>query len=96
MIQQLASKLTVCIICSVRSEILEINKQALLFNSGDLSYFVILRYKLGDLIKNYDNFVIDPIKGDFQKTLSLFQTGRKSLVEYNGFAIGCIQHVNAW
>ena len=31
---------------------LETNKQALLFNFGeDLSYFVILRYKLHDLIK---------------------------------------------
>ena len=62
---------------------LETNKQALLFNFGeDLSYFVILRYKLCDLIKICDDFVNDPIKGDFQKTLLLFQIGRKSLVEY--------------
>ena len=47
-----------------------------------LSHFVILLSKLRDLIKIYDDFVIDPIKGDFQKTLSLFQIGRKSLVEY--------------
>ena len=40
------------------------NKQALLFNfEGDLSYFVILRYKLRDFIKN--DYVNDPIKGDF-------------------------------
>ena len=62
---------------------LETNKQALLFNFGeDLSYFVILPYKLRDLIKIYDDFVNGPIKGDFQKTLLLFQIGRKSLVEY--------------
>ena len=61
----------------------ETNKQALLFNFGeDLSYFVILRYKLRDFIKIYDDFVNDPIKGDFQKTLLLLQIGRKSLVEY--------------
>ena len=62
---------------------LETNKQALLFNLVEnLSYFVILRYKLRDLIKIYDDFVNDPIEGDFQKTLLLFQIGRKSLVEY--------------
>ena len=62
---------------------LETNKQALLFNFGeDLSYFVILRYKLRDLIKISDNFVNDPIKGDFKKTLLLLQIGRKSFVEY--------------
>ena len=71
------------IIFSVRSGILETNKQALFFNFGeDLSYFVILQYKLRDLIKIYDDFANDPIKGDFQKTLLLFQIGRKSLVEY--------------
>ena len=37
---------------------------------------MILRYKLRDLIKVYDNFVNDPIKGDFQKTLLLYQIGR--------------------
>ena len=47
-----------CIIFSVRSGMLETNKQALLFNFGeDLSYFVILRYKLHDFIKIYDDFV---------------------------------------
>ena len=45
---------------------LETDKQALFFNFGeDLSYFVIIRYKLCDLIKIYDDFVNDPIKGDF-------------------------------
>ena len=59
------------------------NKQALIFNFGEeLSYFVILRDKLRDLIKIYDEFVNDSIKGDFQKTLLLFQIGRKSLMEY--------------
>ena len=67
---------------------LETNKQTLLFNfGGDLSYFVILRYKLRDLMKIYDDFRNDPIKGDFQKTLLLFSIGRKSLVEYNGFGL---------
>ena len=59
------------------------NKQALVFNFGEgLSYFVILRYKLRNLIKIYDDFVNDPINGNFQKTLLLFQIGGKSLVEY--------------
>ena len=59
------------------------NKQALLFNFGeDLSYFVILRYELRGLIKIYDDFVNDPTKGDFQKTLLLSEIGRKRLVEY--------------
>ena len=72
---------------------LETNKQTLLFSFGeDLSYFVILRYKLRGFvilrynlrgfIKIYDDFVNDPKRGDFQKTLLLFQIGRKSLVEY--------------
>ena len=62
---------------------LKTNKQALLFNFGeDLSCLVILQYKLRDFIKIYDDFVNDPIKGDFQKTLLQFQIGRKSLVEY--------------
>ena len=43
---------------------------------------MILRYKLCDLIKIYDDFVNNPINGDFQKTLLLVQIGRKSLVEY--------------
>ena len=42
---------------------LETNKQALLFNFGeDLSYFVILRYKLRNFITIYDDYVNDPIK----------------------------------
>ena len=62
---------------------LETNKQALLFNFGEnLSYFVILRYKLRDFIKIYDDYVNDPTKGDFQKTLLLFHIGRKGFVEY--------------
>ena len=42
----------------------------------------ILRYKLHDFIKIYDDYVNGPIKGDFQKTLLLFHIGRKSFVEY--------------
>ena len=62
---------------------LETNKQAFLFNFGeDLSYFAILRYKLHDFIKIYDDYVNDPIKGDFQKTLLLFHIGRKSFMEH--------------
>ena len=62
---------------------LETNKQALLFNFGeDLSYFVILQYKLRDFIKIYDDYVNDPMKGVFLKTLLLFHIGRKSFMEY--------------
>ena len=63
---------------------LETNKQALLFNfEEDISYFVILRYKLRRFIKVHDDFVNDPIKGDLQKTLLLFQIGKKAgLVKY--------------
>ena len=73
---------------------LETNKQVLIFKVGeDLSYFVILRYKLRDFIKIYDDYVNGPIKGDFQKTLLLFHIGRKVSWNINGF--GCIQHVKA-
>ena len=42
------------------------------FNFGkDLGYFVILQYKLCDFIKIHDDYVNDPMKGDFQKTLLL-------------------------
>ena len=48
------------------------NKQTLFFNFGeDLSYFVILRYKLRVFIKIYADYVNDPIKGDFQKTVTI-------------------------
>ena len=57
----------------VRSGMLETNKQVLIFKFGeDLSYFVILRYKLRDFIKIYDDYVNGPIKGDFQKTFSYY------------------------
>ena len=73
---------------------LETNKQVLIFKFGeDLSYFVILRYKLRDFIKIYDDYVNGPIKGDFQKTLLLFHIGRKVGWNLNGF--GCKQHVKA-
>ena len=62
---------------------LETNKQSLTFNFGeDLSYFVIFRYKLRDFLNIHDDYVNDPIKGDFQKTLLLFHIGRESFVEY--------------
>ena len=62
---------------------LETNKRVLIFKFGeDLSYFVILRYKLRDFIKFYDDYVNGPIKEDFQKTLLLFHIGRKSFVKY--------------
>ena len=67
---------------------LETNKQALLFNFGeDLSYFMILRYKLSDFIKIYDDYVNDSIKGDFQKILLLFHVGRKSFLEYKWLSL---------
>ena len=41
---------------------LETNKQILIFKfEGNLSYFVILRYKLCDFIKIYDDYVNVPI-----------------------------------
>ena len=47
----------------------ETNKQVLIFKLGEeLSYFVILRYKLRDFIKVVDDYVNSPIKKDFQKT----------------------------
>ena len=53
----------------VRSGMLETNKQLLIFKFGeDLSYFVILRYKLRDFVKIYDDYV----NGDFQKTFSCY------------------------
>ena len=62
---------------------LETSKQALLFNFGeDLSYFAVLRYKLRDFIKICADYVIDPTRGDFQKTLLLFHIGRKNFAEY--------------
>ena len=49
---------------------LETNKQVLIFKFGeDLNYFVILRYKLRDFIKIYDDYVNGAIKGDFLCTL---------------------------
>ena len=42
---------------------------------------MILRYKHGDFIEIYDDYVNDPLKGDFQRTLLLFHIGRNSFVE---------------
>ena len=45
---------------------LETNKQTLLFKFGEnLTYFVILRYKLRGFIRIDDDYVNDPIEGDF-------------------------------
>ena len=44
---------------------LETNKQILIFKfEEDLSYFVILRYKLRDFIKIYDDYVNVPISSE--------------------------------
>ena len=52
----------------VRSGMLETNKQVLIFKFGeDLSYFVILRYKLRDFIRIYDDYVNGQIRGDFRR-----------------------------
>ena len=70
---------------------LETNKQALFFNFGeDLSYFVILRYKLRDLIKIYDDFVNDRI---LRRLCYYFRSAGKVRSNINGFS--CIQHVKA-
>ena len=50
---------------------LEKTNKALLFNFGeDLSYFLILCYKLRHFIKICDGYVNNPIKGDFQKNIN--------------------------
>ena len=57
---------------------LETNKHALLFKLGeDVSYFVILRYKIPDLKKMDDYFVNDPIKEDFRGLCYYFRSARK-------------------
>ena len=59
---------TVCIIFSVRSGMLETHKQVLIFKFGEeLSYFVILRYKLRDFIKIFYDYVNGPIKKVFSE-----------------------------
>ena len=55
---------------------LETNKQALLFNFGeDLSYFVILRYKLRDFIKSDDYVNARGGGGEGEGDLLTFMTG---------------------
>ena len=47
---------------SVRSGMLLTNKQILIFKFGeDISYFVIVGYRLRDFIKIYDDYVNVPI-----------------------------------
>ena len=74
---------------------LETNKQVLIFKFGeDLSYFVILRYKLRDFIKIYDDYVNGPIKKEiFRRLCYYFISAGKVGWVMNGF--GCIQHVKA-
>ena len=73
---------------------LETNKQALHFSfREDLSYFVILRYKLRDMIKICDDFVNDPMKEIFRRLCYYFRSAGK-VWNINGF--GCIQHVKAF
>ena len=49
---------------------------------------MILRYKLCDFIKIHDDYVNDPMKGDFQKTLLLFHI-RGRVLSSVGRALAC-------
>ena len=72
------------------------NKQtsfAFLNFGEDLSYYVIRRYKLRDLIKIYDDFENDPIKEIFRRLCHYFRLAGKVWWNINGFS--CIQHVKA-
>ena len=72
---------------------LETNKQVLIFRFGeDLSYFVILRYKLRDFIKIYDDYV-NSQKEIFRRLCYYFISAGKVSWNINGF--GCIQHVKS-
>ena len=73
---------------------LETNKQVLIFNFGeDISYFVILRYKLRDFIKIYDDYVNNQEEIFRRLCYYLISVGNVSW-NINGF--GCIQHVKSW
>ena len=74
---------------------LETNKQSLLFNFGEeLSYFVILRYKLRDFIKLYYDYVNHPYTMRFSEDFVYhFILGGKVSWNINGFR--CIQHLKA-
>ena len=68
------------------------NRQILIFKFGEnLSYFVILRYKLRDFIKIYGDYVNVPIKMDIFRN-HFISAGEVSW-KING--LGCIQHVKA-
>ena len=72
---------------------LETNKQVLIFKFGeDLSYFVILRYKLRDFIKIYDDYV-NGQKEIFRRLCYYFILVGKVSWNINGF--GCTQHVKS-
>ena len=72
---------------------LETNKQVLFFKFGeDLSYFVILRYKLRDFIKIYDDYVNG--QKEIFRTLCYYSiSAGKVSWNINGF--GCIQQVKS-
>ena len=55
----------------------------------------MLRYKLRDFIKIYDNYVNGPIKGDFQKTFSYYFISAGINVSWNINGFGCTQQVKA-
>ena len=69
------------------------NKQtSFAFNFGeDQSYFVIVLYKLRNLIKIYDDFENNQIKGLFRRPRYYFRPAEKVWWNINGF--GCIQLV---
>ena len=46
---------------------------------------MIFRYKLRDFIKIDNDYVNDPMKGDFQIILLLFHIGRNNFMEYKWF-----------
>ena len=71
---------------------LETNKQVLIFMFGDLSYFVILRYKLRDFIKIYGDYV-NGQKEIFRRLCYYFILAGKVSRNINGF--GCIQQVKS-
>ena len=57
---------------------------------------MILRYKLRDFIKIYDDYVNGPIKGDFQKAFSCYFKSAEIKASWSINGFGCIQHVKAY
>ena len=72
----------------------ETSKQILIFKFGeDLSYFVILRHKLRDFIKIYDDYVNVYKRRFSEDFVTISYRQEKFRWKINGF--GCIQHVKA-